>query len=762
MKPLISLILLSVSLSVNTAQTAPMTEEGSAPPPPIKIVSKLSKAVASSASKERRVTLKSLMGREMMKLDGVNSLASVAISERSDVMISKARLHLTFTPSPSLIPRDSHIKIIVNGLLASVIPITKDDLGTSTNKDIELDTNIFTDLNQVQFQFIGHYTRECEDPFNTTLWLDIAGNSYFDLTLRPISLINDLSLLPEPFFNPRDFSSHLEVPFVFSKNPDNATLNAAGIVSSWFGKLAAWRGADFPTTLNQLPSKHSIVFSTNDKRPDFLSDRKLHPDVKGPTLEMITNPLDGKSKLLLILGRDGADLKIAAKSLALGAHSLSGNRAFVHDLQQIAPRKEYDAPNWVHMDRPTRFGELITNPLDLQVSGYSPTSIKVPMRLPPDLFTWRSRGIAMDLKYRYTPPLSNSEARLRIGVNDELVKVVNLSPTGEVEKNRIRLPIVDDLVFGEAHSLLIPSFKLGARNELQFQFSSPVEKSGVCRDFIPENVRSMIDADSTVDFSGYHHYIEMPNLNTFATAGFPFTKYADLSQTVVVMPTELNRHAIEVMLSLLAHMGEITGYPATEFLLTNASNAEQLKDADLLVIGNALNEGVMNGWSEKLPIALNGRQVRNSQPKNTVQKIFDWVSFETPPTTNVANQQNFEQDGFMSVMMGFESPLTSERSVVAVLSNKPEALSLVVQGLSRFQDNIYGSATFFHPNKTEGTLVGNTYHIGHLPLWKSLWYRFAQYPVLLAILAVISVLLIALALWRILPLIASKRNKQEG
>jgi hypothetical protein len=118
---------------------------------------------------------------------------------------------------------------------------------------------------------------------------------------------------------------------------------------------------------------------------------------------MITNPADGHSKLLLVLGRDGNDLKIAAQALVLGNAALSGPKVLVGDMKFESARRPYDAPNWVRLDRPVKFGELVSYPQELQAAGRHPEDIRMRLRVPVDLFTWRSRGVPVDLKYRYTP-----------------------------------------------------------------------------------------------------------------------------------------------------------------------------------------------------------------------------------------------------------------------------------------------------------------------------------------------------------------------
>lgn len=706
----------------------------------------------------KRITLKQLSNRDALNLRGIESSDTLTLGGQSDELVTRATLHLRYTYSPALIPGESHLKILVNDEVVYVLPVTRDNTGRNMTQDVDISPHLFSNLTNIKFQFIGHYTHDCEDPFHSSLWMEIGGSSQLDLTVRPLRLKDDLALLPEPFFNKRDYSNKLIVPFVFSSAPGKATLNAAGIVSSWFGKLAAWRGARFPANLDELHSGHAVVFATNDDRPSFL---KEHPQITGPALEMMTNPADEHSKLLLILGRNGEDQKIAAQALVLGNAALAGNRTLIKDVKQAPLRKPYDAPLWVRMDRPMKFGELVNSAQELQVEGYAPQPIRIGLRVPPDLFTWRSRGVPIDLKYRYTPPLRLSESRLRMSVNNELVKSFILMPTGEIEKDRIRLPLIDEMMFGEAQELLLPPFKLGTRNELQFQFTTAAQKEGLCRDYINENVRDMIDADSKVDFSGFPHYAEMPNLSHFATAGFPFTKYADLSQTVVVLPEHPTVYDIETMLTLLGRMGESTGYPATQFGIANANEADRLKNADLLLIGASLKQGLLTQWADKLPVTLRDGNLRNSQPRRSSSFLFDWLNFETTPDPSVMTQQQIDQNGAMAVMLGFESPLSAKRSVVAIVSTRPGDLTESLEALERASNDIHGSAVFIHPNKVEGFLVGDTYTIGELPFWTSIWYPFANRPVLLAIMAALAVLVFAFALWRTLRLLAAKRMRDE-
>lgn len=708
----------------------------------------------------RRISLKSLTGAPKVELRTTDGAYTINFGSRGDELVTKAVLHLRYIYSPALIANQSHIKVILNDEPVGLAPITKEKAGQQVDLDIPIDPRYIADFNRLQLRFVGHYTAECEDPLHTSLWADVSGLSELQLTVRHLRLADDLSTLPEPFFDKRDLNK-LVLPFVFAAKPSKDSLRAAGEVASWFGALAQWRGARFPASMNALPKGHAAVFATNGERPAFLADMK---PVDGPTVAMMTNPADGYSKLLLVLGRDAKDLKQAADALVLGNAGFSGPRMAIRESRELKPREPYDAPNWVRMDRPMRFGELVASPQELQVFGHVPDLVRINLRIPPDLFTWRSRGVPVDLKYRYTPPIRVGESRFTMAINDELVQSFNLRASGQGgEGSRIRLPLLDDGLLGENKEVLIPAFKLGSRNQLQFAFSFTYHKEGGCRDTQVENVRAMVDADSTVDFSGYPHYVEMPHVGYFATSGFPFTKYADLSQTVVVLPEEPSAADVQAYLTVLGHMGESTGYPAVGLRLAAASDEGALKNADLLVVGTSANMDLFKRWSGKLPAVIDGANRIVSQPVRGVSFLYDWFGFGTKPDTSIAAQSRMEGGGGLAALLGFESPVSSGRSVVAVTAVTPENLTLALDALDNpgLVKSMHGSAAFIRGQKVESVLAGDTYTLGRIPFWTAVWYPLSEHPVLLAVLSVLAVVVFAFALWRTLRAIATRRL-QEG
>ncbi|MBN8798491.1 MAG: cellulose biosynthesis cyclic di-GMP-binding regulatory protein BcsB, partial [Stenotrophomonas nitritireducens] len=278
-----------------------------------------------------RSTLKQLGLDYEVTLRGIQGTAGIPFSIRSDQVVDHAALHLKYTYSPALLPDLSHLRVTVNDVTVATLPVSVEEAGRPVERDVAIDPRLVTDYNRVNLQLIGHYTRECEDPDHTSLWANIDSASYLELGWLPLPLSNDLALLPVPFFDSRD-TRRLELPFVFAGQPANGQLQAAGIVSSWFGALAGYRGAMFPVSTGALPARgNAVVVATPRNLPAGLA----LPEVAGPMLAVLSNPNDAGGKLLLVLGRDDAELRAAATALALGA-PLSGASATLRDVKEAA------------------------------------------------------------------------------------------------------------------------------------------------------------------------------------------------------------------------------------------------------------------------------------------------------------------------------------------------------------------------------------------------------------------------------------------
>ncbi|MEZ2873905.1 cellulose biosynthesis cyclic di-GMP-binding regulatory protein BcsB [Pseudomonas lundensis] len=702
---------------------------------------------------------------------GINSSEQVEFSLRRDRIATDARLQLQYTPSPSLIPTISHLRIYLNDVLAGVVPIEKDQLGRQTTQQVALDPRLIADFNRLRLEFVGHYTDICEDPANNTLWINISRASEITLQEQALSLKNDLAFFPLPFFDPRN-SNKLVLPFVFADNPTLGEQKAAAILASYFGSQSNWRGAEFPVLFNTLPSvqskeatQPSIVFATNDHRPAFLSDLEKYPAVQAPVVQLIDHPDAPYSKILLVMGRNEEDLATAAKALALGGQLLRGQRATIDKVQTLQPRKPYDAPAWMRTDRPVRFAELITYPQQLQVSGLQPRPITLDVNLPPDLFVWRNKGIPLRTQYRYTAPSANDDSRLNISLNDQFITSLPLLAKGTSSLEELRLAVLANDSANATDKLIVPSLKIGDRNRLRFDFNFASTVGSAqrdrCQTILPADTQAIIDEDSTIDLSGYHHYINMPDLKAFARSGFPFSRMADMSESIVVIPKQTTPTLVSTLLESVASISARTGYPAFALRLSDDWNSASKEDADLLLLGQLAPDLRDNPDMNLLLQRQHDMLVQpynNSGIKESNRRGPNDVDNNQP-----ANRVEVSAQAPIAAIMGMQSPHHNQRSIVALLGNDDADYSLIRETLgdSGKLNAVAGSVALIRNSGVYSQLVGDTYYVGSLPWWLLLWYQLSEHPVLLAALAVISILLTAFLLWRALRWAADRRLHKD-
>lgn len=697
-------------------------------------------------------TLKELGEGSPFEIRSVDGRRSMSISLRSDEVITAAKLHLNYAWSPALIPELSHLKVLFNEELMTSLPLPHEG-DNGRESDVTLDPSLFIDFNKLTLNLIAHYTRDCEDPMHSTLWANVSNLSRLDITVQHLKLPNDLALLPTPFFDKLD-NSKLKLPFIFMSQPNNDVLHAAGIVASWFGALSNYRGAEFPVLLNTLPKGNGVVVVAGNTAPAGLG----LPPINGASLAVVANPLNANSKLLVIMGRDAEELDMAAKALTLGKATLTGAYVSVKQLQDIPARKPYDAPRWIPTDRPVHFGEMAKQP-DMQVTGLNPDSINLNFNVPPDIFPWRSKGVPVDLHYRYTPRPTLDRSTLNVGMNGVFVEAMPLvSEPGRLEK-KVKLPLIED---GKAISnelVLIPHGDIYGLNQLQLRYFFDYTKQGMCKDVFLNNENGEIDQTSSIDFSSFPHYTALPNLGFFVNSGYPYSRMADLSETAVVMPDNAAASEIETYLVIMGRMGKATGYPAIRHVVITAANVEANADKDLILIGTAGNQPLLARWADKMHPLLEKGSHTLRLPGPFERLLSRWEDIDLEDAMHRAGDLITKGDGGLAALVGFESPLKNGRSVVALTGDNGELIDALALSMNnpKITPGFHGDLVLQSGKRIEGFQTGPTYYVGHLPFWTHLRWYLSRQPFMLMLLIGVVALLVAVVSFRYLRKLADKR-----
>ena len=707
---------------------------------------------AGPAPHEEKISFAELRG-DAIELRGVQSTAGLNLGVRKDEVVVGAVLHLRLTYSPSLIQDLSHIRVSLNGQTLAAVTLTRADAGHEVERDVILDPRYFTDYNQIRLDFIGHYSTECEDPQHSSVWASVSRQSDLTLTLRPIDLRDDLALLPAPFFDPHD-NRRLVLPIVLPANASAAIVRSAGLAASWFGVLADYRSARFPVSFDTLPAQHGLVFATNASRPAPLA----LPDVQTPTLRIVDQPANPALKLLVFQGKDEAQLRQAVEGLVLGNAVLTGNNASIAAVT-YSRRAAYDAPRWVRTDRPIKIGELVEGPDQLQGQGVAPMPMNVHLRLPPDLFTWNKAGVPVDLHYRYTAPAERDNSVLTVSINNQLLRSYRLPPESDSGAGgRFLVPLLQNDGSRESRGLLIPAFQLASDNQMQFQFSMDFHREAMCKEVFIDNTREAIDPDSTIDISSFPHYAALPNLALFANAGFPFTRYADLAETAIVLPDKADRAALEQLFFMLGRIGRQTGAAALAYRLIDTQEALTAKDVDLLVLSGQPSNDLLEHWGKDLALVFSklGRDYRQlGRAPNSMTGPMQ------PGTAGDGEAPNVvvHADGSLGAFVGFESRVSSRRSVVALAATDAAAADSLLAALDDESKvpSIRGELAIVRSDGIQSYQGSGLYYVGSLSWWQWLWFHFSRHALLLTLISLVAAVAAALLLYGRLQRIVARR-----
>lgn len=282
-----------------------------------------------AATFQRQFTLKDLGLPQAMELRGTDSSDTLNFSLPENQVVKQASLHVVYHFSPGLIAQLSHIKVILNGTLFATLQAPQNPMGVDSMLDqtLTLPADLLVRNNQLTFESIGHYAMTCEDPANTVLWSRIDPSTTLDLSGDLLPLADDLRMLPLPFFD-TSLTAPAVVPIVFSAAPSAKALEAAGIVSSYFGMLGDYRAIRFPVSIGTVPSGNAVLIAEN---PASLAAELNIGQPSTPTLAVRTNPNDPYSKVLIVTGDDADQLLVAAQALAMRWNGLQGPTVAINE-----------------------------------------------------------------------------------------------------------------------------------------------------------------------------------------------------------------------------------------------------------------------------------------------------------------------------------------------------------------------------------------------------------------------------------------------
>ena len=719
--------------TVASAFAPPVARPAAAPAVTKSDVPAKTAAASTPGAFKSQFTLKEL-GMGSFDMRGIDSTFNLPFALPQDQIVKTATLHLVYHFSPALLPQLSHMKVILNGAVVGVLqaPLATAAGNGILQQDITLPAEMLVRNNQLGFEFIGHYAMTCEDPANTVLWarVDPASTISFNGDLLPLA--DDLKFLPLPFFDAA-LSKQPVVSVVFPTTPSSKAMEAAGVAASYFGVLANSRPIRFTASVGKLPAGNIVLLSDS---PSALPAEFNLANIGGPTLAIRTNPSDPYGKMLVITGADSGQLLVAAQALAMNWSGMQGATATVEDFVPPMRRVPDDAPRWARTDKKIELWDHTTAE-SMHTDGSAP--IETFFRVPPDLYYADNVNTLLHVDYRYNPIPLGSDSSIQIQANHAYLGSLPLTPGKEATR-------------ATSANIALPTYDLRPfSSTLSFIFTFQALKSGGCRDTTPINMQGSILGSSYLDLRGIAHWATLPSLDLFANAGFPFTRFADLAETTVVLPDQPTPQELELYLTLMGHFGAQTGFPVLRLSVGTADDMRPGVDRDFLVIATARDNRGIAKFGAKLPVTFT----------DTGLKVLDTGGIFAPLHKAWWKIRQREEPvsgelgttGLPDVILeGLESPFASGRSIVLIdlksaASNEPFVTSFLKVSQS---GDISGTVSVLHGEDFQSYRIGNSvYHLGYLPRWEafSLWFTQVPWAVAIGSLAVSFLFAIWIRAW---------------
>jgi cellulose synthase (UDP-forming) len=558
------------------------------------------RAYAEAARGKQIMSLKDMGQPQTIEMRGTHSYYSVHFTLSHSLVPRHATLKLIYKVDSSLDVRTTSLGLSLNGIaVATVPPMPSSGLTDGFAATyIPIPDALLVRRNTLTFEFTGSGFMQLGDQSKARIHVRISPASTLEVDGDRLPWKNNLSQLPLPIFD-SELETSTTVPIVFLSQPSPKMLEAAGIVASWLGLQTNARPVRFTVSVGQIPAGNPIVFSRD---PSLLPAAMKIPAQAGPLLALRANPSDSFGSVLVISGMDDDQLLTVARTLALSRSATATTPAegfpLVSDTARIPglvlppARMPDDAPRWMPVSRGSPLASC-KNPDVLESDGATP--IRVYFHVPPGLYYGEEQNVAMHLHYRYNALPIAAGSALRVFVNGVLVNEVLLPPgKGMMEGQRVILvPIASLRPFG---------------NTALFNFDFIPTNRQVAQNPVSTPLNGEIRCNSSLDLHSFSLWTNMPNLELFANAGFPFTSLADLAETTVVLPDVPSPAEIALYLYLMSHFGAQTGYPVLR-VTVDGPNAVLTSGRSYLVLGSLADQPAFNALDPLLPVVFDSSGV---------------------------------------------------------------------------------------------------------------------------------------------------------
>ncbi len=693
-------------------------------------------------------------------LSGGQLQGGIDFTLSADQVVTNAQLVLNLKVSPAMAARNTTLQLMLNGQPLGTVPLGSADSNVSTYQ-LEIPAAMVVSRNNISFKINDGDALLCQRDLSDKYQVTIMPTTRLDLEAQQLNIGADLRHFPRPFFDEMQMTP-ATMAFAFPAKTLPEQVGAAAQIASWLGIQADYRGIFFNALHDRLPEKNGILFG---KPGESIGGLTL-PASQGAMLKIIDNPGNPVYKLLLVVGNNDRQLRSAAWRLTRGQFKTPTSSLPVEP-QTIPVSKPYDAPRWISTERPVRLSELLRTDQSLTATGIWHDSLRLAFRAAPDLFMWDGDTIPLKINYRFPsePWIDEDRSYLSMTFNGTFLHNLPVNKQGALEtlwhkvggdarQETYHMPLEPYLIYGD--------------NQLALYFRIETKENAPCSVLLNNNIKSRIDDDSWIDLSKTQHFALLPNLSYFVGASFPFTRLADFSQTVLLLPENPSESEISTLLDLAARSGNATGTALNNNrvmfgLPSGGANLLYLSKSDVLAVSTLEQSAFNRALLAQSSFTSNEHTFGVREP-TTWEKVQRWLEGDWS-ASGVDADRYFSSNEAWRGFVSFRSQWNPSRLVVMAIGSNDEQLSRLHSDLSsaRINAGIRGDAAIItNENGVRSFRVGPQFPSGQMPWYMMVVWYANQHSAMLAIFGLLFATIIGLSLYVLLKQRARKRLNPQG
>ncbi len=681
----------------------------------------------------------------------------------TDKIVTKAKLELFINATEEMAKKNPHFTVILNSQELGTIVVNNVE---SSGYELNVPAEYLAQENNLTFELDETLSSDCKIDYTGFNELNIENTSFLAVEGNTMEIDSDLTLFPLPFFDKYEISKGT-VNYIFGKNLGANEIKAAQMMSSYFGEKADYRGIQFKVIFDKLPQNHAIVFG---KPGEKIAGIDL-PTKKGVYIK--NNPYYYPYKLVYLIADNAKEFE--QEILQLTDPVFSPNEKIVDTsyypvVNRTTPLSSaYDAPRWIPTTRKVYLRELLKPGQSLTTKGFWHSSTHLPFRAAPDLFMMYDGQGDLYISYEFPAEkeLDERASGLNVSLSGNFLDKLPVNKKGLLE-NMWRL------FGGNARQTyrsvqVEPSYIYG-QNDIELYFDLRLNSNAPCSVVQNTNLKSVIDASSYLDLSDSVHFAKMPNLSYYVGASFPFSKYADYSESAVLLPEHPSASELKALFDMAARSGNATGTlisKADVLLGLNdiKNNEERLHGKDILICSTLINKDFLSPLFKDSAFTFNGFELNiydygilnfRGGILHGLERLFSGDFRNKNADANRYVRTSLSWRGFLSMI----SPFDSDRIAVVVTATDDKEISKLSDDLDNPKINreIGGDlAVISGVDRVIKYTVGDFIYSGDVSTIFRIMYFAGEHILWLAIFSVFIVMVLSLIITNILHRRAIRR-----